>query len=56
MYEVLRVPLAFTWEIYGDAAASFEDCFRMFNPIGKEAFDAVVATWVRAVLELLELG
>jgi hypothetical protein len=33
MYEVLRVPMAFTWEIYGDEQATFDDCFRMFNPL-----------------------
>ncbi|KAI8474965.1 MAG: Zn-dependent exopeptidase [Monoraphidium minutum] len=40
MYDVLKVPLAFTWEIYGDTAAPFEDCFRMFNPVGRVAFKA----------------
>lgn len=32
MYDVLRVPVASTWEIYGDEEAGFEDCFKMFNP------------------------
>ena len=32
MYDVLKVPVASTWEIYGDEEAGFEDCFRMFNP------------------------
>ena len=36
MYSVLHVPLAFTWEIYGDATAQYEDCFRMFNPLTVE--------------------
>jgi hypothetical protein len=39
MYEVLRVPMSFTWEIYGDATAPYEDCFRMFNPLTKPAFE-----------------
>ena len=39
MYERLKVPLSFTWEIYGDADAHFYDCFRMFNPVTREAFD-----------------
>jgi hypothetical protein len=38
MYEVLKVPLSFTWEIFGDASASFEDCFKMFNPVTPEVF------------------
>ena len=43
MYERLRVPLSFTWEIYGDADAHFYDCFRMFNPVTQEAFDQACA-------------
>ena len=39
MYERLKVPLSFTWEIYGDADAHFYDCFRMFNPVSRDAFD-----------------
>ena len=41
MYERLKVPLSFTWEIYGDADAHFDDCFRMFNPVTRGAFDQV---------------
>jgi hypothetical protein len=44
MYEVLKVPLAMTWEIYGDMKAHFNDCFRMFNPLEKEHFTRVGAT------------
>lgn len=33
MFEVLKVPMPYTWEIYGDFAADFHDCFRMFNPL-----------------------
>ena len=44
MYERLRVPLAFTWEIYGDADAHFNDCFRMFNPVSRPAFDQVLSS------------
>ena len=32
MYSVLNVPLACTWEIYGDRTVSSDDCYRMFNP------------------------
>jgi hypothetical protein len=55
MYEVLGVPMSFTWEIYGDEKATFEDCFRMFNPLGKQQFDEVVDMWVKALLLLFEL-
>jgi hypothetical protein len=55
MYVTERVPLAFTWEIYGDESAGFDDCFRMFNPLGREAFDKVVSDWVKASLAALEL-
>jgi hypothetical protein len=39
MYDVLKVPLAFTWEIYGDESAGFDDCFRMFNPVTRPLFE-----------------
>ncbi|KAI8475262.1 MAG: hypothetical protein J3K34DRAFT_485836 [Monoraphidium minutum] len=55
MYEVLKVPLAFTWEIYGDPGAPFEDCFRMFNPLTRVAFEDTVDSWVSALLQLVEL-
>ncbi|PNY16779.1 carboxypeptidase a6-like protein [Trifolium pratense] len=32
MYDVVRVPMAFTFEIYGDVTAPSSDCFKMFNP------------------------
>lgn len=38
MHEVLHVPLAFTWEIFGDFDAPFEDCFRMFNPLDEAGY------------------
>lgn len=41
MYEKLKIPLAFTWEIYGDQAADYNDCFRMFNPLTKKQVDKV---------------
>ena len=55
MYATQGVPVAYTWEIYGDETADFDDCFRMFNPLGKEQFDGVVRDWVRASLGVLEL-
>lgn len=36
MFQELGVPLAFTWEIYGDDKAGYSECFRMFNPSGKQ--------------------
>jgi hypothetical protein len=47
--------MSFTWEIYGDSTAAFEDCFKMFNPLGKEHFEEVVTLWTKALLQLLEL-
>lgn len=38
MFDVLHIPLAFTWEIYGDLQADNDDCFRMFNPVSKAVF------------------
>lgn len=39
MFKTLHVPIASTWEIYGDLAAHVNDCFRMFNPIGKQQME-----------------
>ncbi|GFH21265.1 peptidase_M14 domain-containing protein, partial [Haematococcus lacustris] len=39
MFERLKVPMAYTWEIYGDMKAPFSDCFRMFNPLTQEHVD-----------------
>jgi hypothetical protein len=55
MYEMLHVPMSFTWEIYGDESASFEDCFRMFNPVTRDEFERVTAIWLRALFQLIEL-
>ena len=33
--------------------ADFEDCFRMFNPLDRGTFDAVVDAWAGAVLRLV---
>lgn len=49
------VPVAFTWEIYGDTNAHYMDCFRMFNPIGKDKHDAVVRDWVAAGVSVLPM-
>ncbi len=46
MHETLHVPIASTWEIFGDEEADFVDCWRMFNPLEAEEKDAVVERWV----------
>eukprot|EP01024_Parvocaulis_polyphysoides_P051502 TRINITY_DN50739_c0_g1_i1.p1 TRINITY_DN50739_c0_g1~~TRINITY_DN50739_c0_g1_i1.p1 ORF type:complete len:468 (+),score=48.16 TRINITY_DN50739_c0_g1_i1:183-1586(+) len=55
VYEKMKVPLSFTWEIYGDEKASYNECFKMFNPINKETYDNVLEMWSIMVLELLLL-
>jgi hypothetical protein len=55
MYEVLKVPVAMTWEIYGDLKAHNNDCFRMFNPLTSEAHNATVQRWSMAVLHTVLL-
>jgi hypothetical protein len=53
MHEVLGVPISSTWEIYGDLNADFEDCWRMFNPIGVAEKDEVVDRWVGSLFYAL---
>jgi hypothetical protein len=45
MYEVLNIPVAMTWEIYGDLAAPFADCFRAFNPITADQYHSTIRNW-----------
>lgn len=45
MYTVLHVPLAFTWEIYGDTTAPYEDCFKAFNPTTRQLIDVQLLCW-----------
>jgi hypothetical protein len=53
IYDVLKVPIVFTWEIWGDLQANTNDCHRMFNPVTKESHDVrlsarratVTSTW-----------
>ena len=54
MHDILGVPFSFTWEIYGDIAASFHDCFRMFNPLTKEHLEEVhlASLWPEEHLDL----
>ena len=46
MFREMKVPLAYTWEIYGDLKADSNDCFRMFNPISKEQFEVCQVEFV----------
>jgi len=55
MFEKMRVPLPFTWEIFGDMNADYHDCFRMFNPVSKQQYEDTIALWLRAIFRLLEL-
>lgn len=55
MYEALSVPVAMTWEIYGDFAASYADCFRAFNPVTVERYHATVERWSNMVFQTILL-
>jgi hypothetical protein len=50
MHQVLNIPISMTWEIYGDFKADYEDCFRMFNPIGEEHVDTFIDRWTATLL------
>ena len=50
VFSNLSVPVAMTWEIYGDSTASNNDCFRMFNPLGREQHDALLDAWAAACI------
>ncbi|KAG8076547.1 hypothetical protein GUJ93_ZPchr0006g43312 [Zizania palustris] len=56
MYDIVKVPMPFTFEIYGDETASTSDCFKMFNPVDKTTFDRVINKWCMAFLILFEEG
>lgn len=55
MYEILNIPVAMTWEIYGDLAAPFADCFRAFNPITAEQYHLTIRTWSNMVFHTIWL-
>lgn len=48
MYEIVKVPMAFTFEIYGERNASSDDCFKMFNPTDSAVFETVLENWCTA--------
>ncbi|OAY67457.1 hypothetical protein ACMD2_06696 [Ananas comosus] len=56
MHDVAKVPMSFTFEIYGNLSASSKDCFRMFNPVDKITFDSVINKWCMAFLTLFQEG
>ncbi|XVF35840.1 hypothetical protein REPUB_Repub19eG0005700 [Reevesia pubescens] len=56
MYDVVRVPMAFTFEIYGDDTASSKDCFKMFNPVDHTTFKRVLNDWSAAFFTIFKLG
>ncbi|KAA8528819.1 hypothetical protein F0562_036174 [Nyssa sinensis] len=56
MYDIARVPMAFTFEIYGDGTASSKDCFKMFNPIDLTTFNRVLNDWSAAFFTIFNMG
>ncbi|KAL6995962.1 hypothetical protein U1Q18_006099 [Sarracenia purpurea var. burkii] len=56
VYDVARVPMAFTFEIYGDGTASSKDCFKMFNPVDLTAFNKVLDDWSAAFLTMFNMS
>lgn len=56
MFNVVRVPMSFTFEIYGDSAASSKDCFKMFNPTDHSTFNRVLNDWSAAFLTIFKFG
>lgn len=56
MYDVVRVPMAFTFEIYGDGTATSKDCFKMFNPIDLTTFNRVLNDWSAAFFTIFKMG
>ncbi|XP_050214606.1 uncharacterized protein LOC126665755 [Mercurialis annua] len=56
MYDIVKVPMAFTFEIYGDGTASPKDCFKMFNPVDLATFNRVLNDWSAAFFAIFRLG
>ena len=53
LHDEQHVGLVMTWEVYGDDAASYTDCFRMFNPLQDQGYEKVVQQWTAAVFALV---
>ncbi|KAK2997795.1 hypothetical protein RJ639_028567 [Escallonia herrerae] len=56
MFDIVGVPMAFTFEIYGDGTASSKDCFKMFNPIDVTNFNRVLNSWSAAFISMFNMG
>ncbi|XP_047327337.1 carboxypeptidase A6-like [Impatiens glandulifera] len=56
MYDIARVPMAFTFEIYGDETASSKDCFKMFNPVDLPTFNRVLNEWSAAFMTMFNVS
>lgn len=56
VYEIAKVPMVFTFEIYGDESAPAKDCFRMFNPTDLTTFKRVLNDWSAAFFTLFKFG
>ncbi|XP_028083274.1 mast cell carboxypeptidase A [Camellia sinensis] len=56
MYDIARVPMAFTFEIYGDRTASSRDCFKMFNPVDLTTFNKVINDWSAAFFAMFNMS
>ncbi|XP_058090682.1 uncharacterized protein LOC131237056 isoform X2 [Magnolia sinica] len=56
MHDIVKVPMAFTFEIYGDSETSSKDCFKMFNPIDRITFNRVVSSWTAAFITIFKTG
>lgn len=54
MYDIMRVPMAFTFEIYGDGEATSKDCFKMFNPTDLSTFNRVLNDWSAAFITIFK--
>ncbi|KAI4336704.1 hypothetical protein L6164_015196 [Bauhinia variegata] len=56
MYDIARVPMAFTFEIYGDGTASSKDCFQMFNPTDLSHYNRVLNDWSASFFTIFKLA
>ncbi|KAK7351803.1 hypothetical protein VNO77_11508 [Canavalia gladiata] len=55
MYDIMAVPMAFTFEIYGDETASLRDCFKMFNPTDRVSYNRVLNDWSATFFTIFKL-
>eukprot|EP00184_Porphyridium_aerugineum_P005285 CAMPEP_0184702600 /NCGR_PEP_ID=MMETSP0313-20130426/24812_1 /TAXON_ID=2792 /ORGANISM="Porphyridium aerugineum, Strain SAG 1380-2" /LENGTH=531 /DNA_ID=CAMNT_0027163129 /DNA_START=252 /DNA_END=1847 /DNA_ORIENTATION=+ len=45
LFDVVKTPLVYTIEVYGDLQALAADCYRMFNPIDRDSLNDVLSKW-----------